>query len=61
MTDVLTEPQLLRIPEKFFVDAELRVEIEQFLYFEASLVDERGTLIGIASSPTTSTIGCRIE
>ena len=24
MTTVLTEPQLLRIPEKFFVDAELQ-------------------------------------
>ncbi len=41
MTTVLTEPQLLRIPEKLFVDAELRVEVEQFLYFEATLLDER--------------------
>jgi 3-phenylpropionate/cinnamic acid dioxygenase small subunit len=32
---------LLKIPEQFFVDAELKNEIDQFLYFEASLLDER--------------------
>lgn len=41
MTTVNVEPQLLRIPDKFFVDGELRVEIEQFLYFEAALLDSR--------------------
>jgi 3-phenylpropionate/cinnamic acid dioxygenase small subunit len=41
MTMVATEPQLLRIPEGMLVDAKIRVEVEQFLYFEASLLDER--------------------
>jgi 3-phenylpropionate/cinnamic acid dioxygenase small subunit len=45
MTMVATEPQtqtqLLRIPENLLVDAKIRVEVEQFLYFEASLLDER--------------------
>jgi len=41
MTTVKAESQLLQIPESLFVDAELRVEIEQFLYFEALLLDER--------------------
>jgi 3-phenylpropionate/cinnamic acid dioxygenase small subunit len=39
-TDV-TEPQLLRIPETLLVDAKIRTEVEQFLYFEALLLDER--------------------
>ncbi len=37
----VAEPQLLRIPETLLVDAKLRAEIEQFLYFEALLLDER--------------------
>ncbi|MDP9082241.1 MAG: 3-phenylpropionate/cinnamic acid dioxygenase subunit beta, partial [Pseudomonadota bacterium] len=43
MTMVATEPQtqLLRIPENLLVDVKIRVEVEQFLYFEASLLDER--------------------
>jgi biphenyl 2,3-dioxygenase beta subunit len=41
MTMVATEPQLLRIPESLLVDAKIRVEVEQFLYFEAVLLDER--------------------
>ena len=43
MSIVATEPQtqLLRIPESLLVDAKLRAEVEQFLYFEASLLDER--------------------
>ena len=41
MATVETEPQLLRMPETLFVDAERRTEVEQFLYFEASLLDER--------------------
>jgi 3-phenylpropionate/cinnamic acid dioxygenase small subunit len=40
-TTVSTEQELLRIPENLFVDADLRVEVEQFLYFEATLLDER--------------------
>ena len=34
-------PQLPRIPEKLFVDARIRTEIEQFLFFEATILDER--------------------
>lgn len=41
MTSLTTEPQLLQIPASLFVDAGLRAEVEQFLYFEASLLDER--------------------
>jgi 3-phenylpropionate/cinnamic acid dioxygenase small subunit len=41
MIMVATEPQLLRIPESLLVDAKIRVEVEQFLYFEAVLLDER--------------------
>lgn len=37
----ITESDLLKIPERFFIDAELKDEIDQFLYFEASLLDER--------------------
>lgn len=32
---------LLSIPEQLFVDAALRTEIEQFLFFEATLLDDR--------------------
>jgi 3-phenylpropionate/cinnamic acid dioxygenase small subunit len=38
---VTAESDLLKIPEQFFVDAELKNEIDQFLFFEASLLDER--------------------
>ena len=41
MTAVSTEQELLRIPDSLFVHADLRVEVEQFLYFEATLLDER--------------------
>lgn len=41
MTMVATEPQLLRIPKSLLVDTAIKIEVEQFLYFEASLLDER--------------------
>ena len=41
MTLVAAEPQLLHIPESLLVAAALRAEVEQFLYFEAALLDER--------------------
>ena len=41
MYTVPTEQTLLKIPEAFLVDAAIRTEIEQFLYFEASLLDDR--------------------
>ncbi len=41
MDTVSTESHLIKIPQKFMVDPAIRVEIEQFLYFEASLLDER--------------------
>ncbi|MDP9012215.1 MAG: hypothetical protein M3O41_06095, partial [Pseudomonadota bacterium] len=34
-------PQVPRIPENLFVDSRLRTEIEQFLFFEATILDER--------------------
>ena len=37
----ITQPDALKIPEQLFIDAELKYEIDQFLYFEASLLDER--------------------
>ena len=40
-TVVETDPQFLRIPENLFVDPEIRIEAEQFLYFEAVLLDDR--------------------
>ena len=41
MTALSTEQELLRIPDNLFVHADLRVEVEQFLYFEATLLDDR--------------------
>ena len=41
MTTVSTEQELLRIPDNLFVHPDLRVEVEQFLYFEATLLDDR--------------------
>jgi 3-phenylpropionate/cinnamic acid dioxygenase small subunit len=41
VTSPTAESELLEIPEQFFIDAETKNEIDQFLYFEASLLDER--------------------
>jgi biphenyl 2,3-dioxygenase subunit beta len=41
-TDATSQaPQLLSIPQSLLVDAALRIEIEQFLFFEATLLDDR--------------------
>ncbi len=58
MTTVSAEPELLRIPENLFVDADLRVEVEQFLYFEARCWTSAGTPTGISCSRTISITGC---
>src|ERR1700686_5065891 len=41
MMTTVSESDLLRMPESLFVNTDLRREIEQFLYFEATLLDER--------------------
>jgi biphenyl 2,3-dioxygenase subunit beta len=41
MTLLATDQELLRIPDILFVHPDLRVEVEQFLYFEATLLDDR--------------------
>jgi 3-phenylpropionate/cinnamic acid dioxygenase small subunit len=41
MTALSTEQELLRIPDSLFVHSDLRAEVEQFLYFEATLLDDR--------------------
>jgi 3-phenylpropionate/cinnamic acid dioxygenase small subunit len=41
MTTLSTEHELLRIPDNLIVHPDLRTEVEQFLYFEATLLDDR--------------------
>jgi len=41
MTTLATEQELLRIPDNLFVHPDVRTEVEQFLYFEATLLDNR--------------------
>ncbi len=40
-TLIAADPQFLQIPESLFIDPEICTEVEQFLYFEAELLDDR--------------------
>ncbi len=40
-TTLSSDQELLRIPDHLFVHPDLRAEVEQFLFFEATLLDDR--------------------